>query len=164
MPWVLRDVPGAACPYVHASTQERRCSWPSRLELALGDTRGEFVQDWLVHEAAWVPLPGDDKRWPQEVKVELPAVVQIKDGRPGLELSPGTYRVSGAFLWDSLPEKLQVPAETGLLALKIRGEAVVFPQRDERGGCCGCRSGRRRAPRRTCSTSWCTAASPTRSR
>ncbi len=134
VPWVLRDVPGAACPYVHASTQERRCSWPSRLELALGDTRGEFVQDWLVHEAAWVPLPGDDKRWPQEVKVgELPAVVQIKDGRPGLELSPGTYRVSGAFLWDSLPEKLQVPAETGLLALKIRGEAVVFPQRDNAG-------------------------------
>jgi len=134
VPWVLRDVPGAACPYVHASTQERRCSWPSRLELALGDTRGEFVQDWLVHETAWVPLPGDDKRWPQEVKVgEQPAVVQIKDGRPGLELSPGTYRVSGAFLWDSLPEKLQVPAETGLLALKIRGEAVVFPQRDNAG-------------------------------
>ncbi len=68
---------------------------------------GEFVQDWLVHEAAWVLVPGDDgKRWPQEVKVgELPAVVQIGDGRPGLELSLGTYRVSGAFLWDSLPEK-----------------------------------------------------------
>ncbi len=134
VPWVLHDLPGAACPYVHASTQERRCSWPSRLELALDDLRGEFVQDWLVHETAWVPLPGDDKRWPQEVKVgELPAVVQIKDGRPGLELTPGTYRVSGVFLWDSLPEKLQVPAETGLLALKIRGEAVVFPQRDNAG-------------------------------
>ncbi|MBA3548601.1 MAG: hypothetical protein H0T76_19120, partial [Nannocystis sp.] len=131
---MLRDLAGAACPYVHASTQERRCSWPSRLELALDDLRGEFVQDWLVHETAWVPLPGDDKRWPQEVKIgELPAVVQIKDGRPGLELAPGTYRVSGAFLWDSLPEKLQVPAETGLLALKIRGESVVFPQRDNAG-------------------------------
>lgn len=160
VPWVLRDVPGAACPYVHASTQERRCSWPSRLELALDDTRGEFVQEWLVHETAWVPLPGDDKRWPQEVRVsevdgagpgpvagpvvarpglpprpglEATAVVQIKDGKPGLELTPGTYRVRGAFLWDSLPEKLQVPAETGLLALKIRGEAVVFPQRDNAG-------------------------------
>jgi len=134
VPWVLRDVPEAGCPYVHASTDERRCSWPSRLELALTDTRGEFVQDWLVHETAWVPLPGDDKRWPQEVKVgEQAAVVQIRDGRPGLELTPGAYRVSGAFLWDSLPEKLQVPAETGLLALKIRGEAVLFPQRDNAG-------------------------------
>jgi len=163
VPWVLQGVPGAACPYVHASTQEKRCSWPSRLELALEDTRGEFVQEWLVHETAWVPLPGDDKRWPQEVKVselsaaspvpvaaprpvwkpraapvaraslETTAVVQIKDGRPGLELTPGSYRISGAFLWDSLPEKLQVPAETGLLALKIRGEAVVFPQRDNAG-------------------------------
>ncbi len=161
VPWVLHDLPGAACPYVHASTQERRCSWPSRLELALDDGRGEFVQEWLVHETAWVPLPGDDKRWPQEVKVseltgpgpvavvrpglaprpapaprpglDATAVVQIKDGQPGLELTPGTYRVSGVFLWDSLPEKLQVPAETGLLALKIRGEAVVFPQRDNAG-------------------------------
>ncbi len=134
VPWVLRDVPGAACPYVHASTQERRCSWPSRLELALTDARGEFVQDWLVYEETWAPLPGDAERWPHEVKIgEAPAVVETRDGRPGVTLAPGSHRLSGTFLWDSLPEKLQVPAETGLLALKIRGEAVVFPQRDNAG-------------------------------
>lgn len=132
--WVLRDVKGAACPYVHATTDQRRCTWPSRLELGLTDTRGEFVQEWLVLERSWVPLPGDDERWPQEVTVgEGLAVVQVRDGKPGIELEPGLHRVQGVFLWDSLPEKVCVPAETGLLSLKIRGEAVGFPQRDNTG-------------------------------
>ena len=155
VPWVLRDATQLQCPYVHASSDLRRCAWPSRLELTLTDVRGEFVQDWLVYEPTWVPLPGDDKRWPQEVKLtarvtaepilvagkpvtplptEVLAVVQARDGMPGLELAPGSYRVTGAFQWDSLPEKLQVPGETGLLALKVRGEAVPFPQRDNAGG------------------------------
>ena len=132
--WVLHDARGAACPYVHASTDQKRCTWPSRLELALSDTRGDFVQEWLVLERSWVPLPGDDERWPQEVTVaDVLAVVQVRDGKPGIELEPGLYRVQGSFLWDSLPEKLCVPAETGLLSLKIRGEGVGFPQRDNAG-------------------------------
>ncbi|MBK9752571.1 MAG: hypothetical protein IPO88_03515 [Nannocystis sp.] len=134
VPWVLHDVAGSACPYIHATTDQRRCTWPSRLELALGDTRGEFVQEWLVLERSWVPLPGDDERWPQEVKVaDVLVVVQVKDGKPGIELEPGLHRVQGVFEWDSLPEKLCVPAETGLLALKVRSEAVAFPQRDNTG-------------------------------
>jgi hypothetical protein len=134
VPWVLQGATEVACPYVHASREQRRCAWPSRLELSLGDPRGEFVQEWQVYDRTWVPLPGDAQRWPQEVKVgdEL-AVVQAQDGRPGVELAPGTHRLTGAFQWDSLPEKLQVPAETGLLALKIRGEVVAFPQRDNTG-------------------------------
>ncbi len=132
--WVLHDARGAACPYVHASTDQKRCTWPSRLELALTDTRGDFVQEWLVLERGWVPLPGDDERWPQEVTVaDVLAVVQVRDGKPGIELEPGLYRVQGSFLWDSLPEKLCVPAETGLLSLKIRGDDVGFPQRDNTG-------------------------------
>jgi hypothetical protein len=155
VPWVLRDATQLQCPYVHASSELRRCAWPSRLELTLTDVRGEFVQEWVVYEPTWVPLPGDDKRWPQEVKLtprvtaepivvagkpvaaplpaEALAVVQARNGMPGLELAPGSYRVTGAFQWDSLPEKLQVPGETGLLALKVRGEAVAFPQRDNAG-------------------------------
>lgn len=158
VPWVLHGMTELNCPYVQTDTQQRRCAWPSRLELTLGDQRGEFVQEWLVYEAAWVPLPGDDQRWPQEVRLtaksppepvtpagakpggttpppttDSQAVVQVRDGQPGIELTPGAYRVSGAFLWDSLPEKLQVPAETGLLALKVRGEVVAFPQRDNTG-------------------------------
>lgn len=155
VPWVLQGATQLQCPYVHASSDQRRCAWPSRLELTLTDQRGEFVQEWLVYEPTWVPLPGDDQRWPQEVKLatrEAPtpivagakpttaplpadalAVVQARDGRPGLELAPGSYRITGAFQWDSLPEKLQVPGETGLLSLKVRGEAVAFPQRDNTG-------------------------------
>jgi len=133
VPWVLGDVESALCPYEPASS-ETRCAWPSRLDLALTDTRAEFSQQWLVYERGWVPLPGDDERWPQEVKVgDVLAVVQVEDGRPGLELGPGAHRVTGVFLWDTLPEKLAVPAETGLLSLTVRGEAVAFPQRDNDG-------------------------------
>jgi len=134
VPWVLRDVEAALCPYEPATATASRCAWPSRLELALTDTRGEFEQQWLVYEREWVPLPGDDERWPQDVKVDgALAVVQVLEGRPGIELDPGAYKVTGVFLWDTLPEKLEVPAETGLLSLKIRGEAVAFPQRDNSG-------------------------------
>ena len=134
IPWVLRDVEAALCPYEPASTSASRCAWPSRLDLTLTDTRGDFEQQWLVYERTWVPLPGDDERWPQDVKVgDALAVVQVHAGMPGLDLPPGTHRVTGVFLWDTLPEKLAVPTDTGLLTLKVRGEAVAFPQRDNDG-------------------------------
>ncbi len=134
VPWVLHDVEAASCPFEPSSSTDVRCVWPSRLELTLTDTHGELAQEWRIYERAWVPLPGDDERWPQEVKVgETLAVVQVYEGRPGIELEPGSYRVTGVFLWDSIPEKLTVPAETGLLTLKIRGEVVAFPQRDNDG-------------------------------
>lgn len=133
IPWVLQPVADAACPYEHTGS-ERRCAWPSRLSLDLGDQRGEFTQEWRVYARGFVPLPGDERRWPQEVEVDgQPAVVLSREGQPGLELEPGAYAIRGVFLWDSVPEKLAVPAETGLLSLKLRGESVAFPQRDAAG-------------------------------
>jgi hypothetical protein len=41
--------------------------------------------------------------------------------------------VSGRFAWDRLPEMLPVPASTGLLSLTLRGQAVLFPERDGSG-------------------------------
>src|SRR5205823_8010083 len=41
--------------------------------------------------------------------------------------------VSGRFAWSALPERLPVPADTGLLALSLRGRAVDFPYRDQAG-------------------------------
>lgn len=133
IPWVLQPLTDQACPYVHASS-ERRCMWPSQLELSLGDQRGEFVQRWQTYSEGLAPLPGDDRRWPQEVEVDgQPAVVVERDGRPAVRLAAGSHEVRGVFLWDSMPEKLAVPADTGLLSLKLRGEAVQFPRRDNDG-------------------------------
>lgn len=134
VPWVLQSMTERACPYVHASTSERRCAWPSQLELELTDERGSFAQRWQLYAKGVVPLPGDARRWPQDVEVDgQPAVVVLAAGRPAVELSPGAHRVTGAFLWDSMPEKLPVPAETGLLAVKLRGKPEAFPRRDNDG-------------------------------
>ncbi|MEZ4449359.1 MAG: hypothetical protein R3B09_07765 [Nannocystaceae bacterium] len=82
--WVLHDLPQARCPYLQGSTSERRCQWPSRLTLALGEKDGTFSQRWQVHERGWVPLPGDSERWPLNVEVDgASAVVIARSGVPG---------------------------------------------------------------------------------
>ncbi|MCB9700823.1 MAG: hypothetical protein H6711_02895 [Myxococcales bacterium] len=137
--WVLHDLPQARCPYLLGSTSERRCLWPSRLSLVIGEERGEFVQRWQVHERSWVALPGDAERWPQEVAIDgEPAVVVPRGGVPGVELAEGIHELRGVFLWDAMPERLRVPPETGLLDLTVReGEGpekvIAAPQREADG-------------------------------
>ncbi|HGG58087.1 MAG TPA: hypothetical protein ENK31_09860, partial [Nannocystis exedens] len=137
--WVLHDQPEASCPYLEGSTDARRCLWPSRLKLVLAEKEGTFEQRWQVHERAWVPLPGDAERWPFDVKVgEELMVVVARGGVPGIMLDPGVHEIRGVFLWDSMPERLLVPSETGLLELVLTqpgGEAEVIstPQRGADG-------------------------------
>src|SRR5215468_8204468 len=76
--WVLRGHEEAACPFFagaptadaggqqEEAAPERRCLWPSRLDLELADHGGRFGQDWMLYDEEWVPLPGDAKSWPQE--------------------------------------------------------------------------------------------------
>ncbi|MHB8877006.1 MAG: hypothetical protein ACYC8T_25195 [Myxococcaceae bacterium] len=81
-----------------------------------------------------MPLPGDDKRWPQDVKVNgQGAVVAPRGGVPSVFLPKGDPMVTGTFAWDSLPESVQIPAETGLLSLSVKGAAIALPNRDEQG-------------------------------
>ena len=137
--WVLHDLPQARCPYLQGSSEARRCQWPSNLSFVIADKRGSFEQRWQVHERGWVPLPGDAERWPQEVTVDGEAAVVIaRGGTPGVELTEGIHELRGVFLWDSMPERLQVPPETGLLELRITdaegGEKVLTaPQREADG-------------------------------
>ena len=50
-----------------------------------------------------------------------------------MRLLPGIHDVRGELVWDALPELLQIPAETGLLAVSQNGEPVAFPKRDAQG-------------------------------
>ena len=137
--WVLHDLPEARCPYLEGTTEARRCQWPSRLRLVLGEKEGTFEQRWQVHERAWVPLPGDAERWPLNVAIgEESVVVVAHGGVPGVMLEPGVHEIRGVFLWDSMPERLLVPPETGLLELVLaqaggEGEVVSSPQRGADG-------------------------------
>lgn len=127
--WVLRGYERQVCPFFNGRGNSE-CSWPGVLKLSLDENGGRFEQSWRVHAESRVRLPGGEQ-WPQEVRVDgAPAVV---GAGPSVLLKPGTHAVSGIFSWKRLPEQLEVPAETGLLALTVRGQAAAFPPRDDAG-------------------------------
>ncbi len=130
--WALWNTEESLCPFFQANSDAHRCEWPTRLTLSLDDRGGQFTQGWLLHVKRWVPLPGSDKRWPQAVKVdESPAPVAFHEDHPSVFLPIGVHTVTGTFVWNQLPESLPIPAETGLLALTVRGKRVEFPNRGD---------------------------------
>lgn len=131
--WALHGKADALCPTLHG-VGTMQCVWPSKLELGLEEKRGSFRQSWHVDARRWVPLPGNDKRWPLDVTVDNKRSVVIpQGGSPSVELEPGDHVVAGTFAWDSLPESLQIPSQTALLGLVLRGKAVDQPNRDAKG-------------------------------
>ena len=101
-------------PPLLGSAASRACAGPSELVLELGPHEGHFRQRWNVARRTFVALPGDAKRWPQDVRVDgsrVPAVE--RGGRVEIELDAGEHEASGVLRWDSLPEMLQIPMETG---------------------------------------------------
>ncbi len=136
--WVMRGHQHENCPFFlgaeDASTAGTQCSWPGRLALDLGEKDGRFRQEWTLEIPGFVPLPGEEKRWPQDLTVDgRPAAAVETGGAPGLWLSAGRHTLTGSFRWDSLPESLDVPQEVGIVALTVRGTAVPFPERDAGG-------------------------------
>lgn len=111
-----------------------RCAWPRHLEMSLEDSGGRFRQAWLVNLETWVPLPGNSRHWPGNVRVNgAPATVLEQKGGPAVLLPPGQQVVTGAFTWSALPEHLAVPPESGLLSLTVNRTAVDFPDLDSQG-------------------------------
>ena len=133
IPWALEGQEQAQCPVSTKGAAE--CTWPARLDLALDEKSGKFSQQWHVEAPSWVPLPGDAKRWPLEVKRggTTGATVIDRGGQPSVFLERGDHVLTGTFLWDTMPESLHVPKETGLLSLSLRGARVATPNRDAQG-------------------------------
>ena len=129
VPWVLRGHEERECPLLYPSPDSRRCGWPSRLTLALGDAGGEFVQTWRVYADSWLAVPGDARHWPQAARVDgEPALVVERDGIPCVRVGPGIHRLDGRFEWGQLPEALKLPADLGLLSLSVGGAVVDAPE------------------------------------
>ncbi len=134
MEWVLHGHEEERCPSLNSRGNQHRCRWPSQLQLQLTDKRGAFRFTWLMTTEAWAPLPGSIEHWPQEVQVDdQAALVAERDGRPSVYLTVGSHSVSGVFQWESLPESLLVPPDTGLVGLTINNKAIDFPRLDIKG-------------------------------
>ncbi len=84
--------------------------------------RGASPRSGSSSTRSTVPLPGAAKRWPQEVRADgKPVPVVSVGGRPSARLPAGRHTLTGIFRWDALPELLQIPPETGIVRLRLRG-------------------------------------------
>jgi hypothetical protein len=132
--WVLHDKADQRCPSDFNDPKIHRCWWPSRLSLDVGAQGGLFDQQVTVYAPAWVNLPGDESHWPESVSDadgNLPVVG--RNGRPSIRLDPGDYHIKGAFVWDRLPEILQVPASVAIVSLVVDGQEIAEPDLDADG-------------------------------
>ncbi|MBK8816768.1 MAG: hypothetical protein IPN42_15240 [Methylococcaceae bacterium] len=126
--WVLQDQPEFDCPFIYNSYEQKRCSWPSRLDLDFSATKGLFSISWNVYKENWITLPGDQKHWPQNVTANNKAVsVLDRNGIPSIKLTAGIYQIKGEFFWDTIPESLGIPVDSGLIGLIIKGETISTP-------------------------------------
>ena len=131
VPWALDEARDRVCPAVG---DEAVCLWPGRVALGLGASGGTFVLEAWADRPLFLPLPGDGRSWPQEVRLDgVAAPVVPRDGRPAVYLSAGRHRIEGRLLWSSLPDSLPVPRELALLDLALDGRPVTFPRREESG-------------------------------
>jgi len=129
--WVLEERPGQDCPFRFHSFSDKRCMWPSQLRLDLTRQKGRFASLWHAYGEGWVSLPGDNKHWPQKVSVNgKPALVMDRNGVPSVWLSASGkqgagFWINGEFYWDSIPDNLKLPGDTGLIDLSINGEGIA---------------------------------------
>jgi len=72
-----------------------------------------------------IQLPGDEKHWPQNVKVGgKDLLITDSSGTPFATLEQGKHIVTGGFVWHKLPKSLNVNPGTGIIELNVNGKAV----------------------------------------
>jgi hypothetical protein len=127
--WVLQDDKEPACPFIYDSYGEKRCSWPTQIQLDLSSEKGLFSMSSMVYQDSWISLPGDKIHWPLNVTVNgKPALVMEKDGTPSVKLSEGSpHQIKGEFLWAAIPEDLTIPDDIGLIELRVNGQTLPMP-------------------------------------
>ena len=133
--WVLHNQEGQLQCIPHYNDPEKLlCNWPTELKINLNNEGGDFSQSWQIHLESWVSLPGNNRQWPKDVKVDgNPTIVIHRDNSPKIKLQPGTYTVTGSFMWGRLPEYLQIPPQSALVSLVVNNSEIDFPNIDESG-------------------------------
>ncbi len=125
--WVLHDHPQTECP-VFYNELRHECVWPTRLELDIHRSGGQFSYQVEVLAPAWITLPGSDAHWPQKVTANQQAqMIATREGEPAVRLQSGRYEIRGEWQWAAPPQTLGIPALTGLLKLTRDGQRVEQP-------------------------------------
>ncbi|MFZ6743999.1 hypothetical protein ACO0LC_12275 [Undibacterium sp. JH2W] len=131
VPWALDGVDNLGCPQ-QGQADDKQCAWPGMLELKVQAQGASFNQELQVFRDTWVYLPGSALHWPQDVSVDGKAQpVMVRDDMPVVRLQRGSHKLTGRFIWGTVPEFLPLPASAALLRLELNGRLVSFPVRDE---------------------------------
>ncbi|MBN2719871.1 MAG: hypothetical protein JXR72_02085, partial [Proteobacteria bacterium] len=126
--WVLHGLEEQLCPPAFNNPGDRRCAWPSTLDLDLTGKGGRFRLEVTLFAPGWVALPGRPDLWPGDVMVgDRPGLVSFHQGGPAVFLEKGKDIITGTYSWNRLPESLPVPRENGLLNLTVEGREIPFP-------------------------------------
>lgn len=133
VPWVLKGQEKLICPFInktqYGQSQNHICAWPSTLDLAVKKHGAAFTQSWQVLSKSIIPLPGDNKNWPQSVTVDKKAVAVFShQGKPAVELVKGTYQIAGLFTWQNIPPSMAIPEQYAFVKLSINDQVVEFPK------------------------------------
>src|SRR5437016_1107451 len=96
--WVLHGYEQQLCPIPYNNGEAYFCVWPTSLEVVLDEQKAQFKLKSVNYIQGWIPLPGNNENWPQEVKVgEKLTPVGSQEGNPAIFLPPGEYTISGQF-------------------------------------------------------------------
>ncbi|MGV8038988.1 MAG: hypothetical protein AB2L07_02525 [Thermoanaerobaculaceae bacterium] len=135
VPPALRDWAG----WVLAGTEELRCTpaegqvvclWPGRLRLDVRDGGADFAFEVTAERRLAVPLPGGDRHWPQDVRVDgRAAPVLVHESQPVVRVERGPHEIAGRFAWSVPPDTLRVPPAVALVELTVAGRTVERPLR-----------------------------------
>ncbi|MEY2906598.1 MAG: hypothetical protein RLZZ408_1069 [Verrucomicrobiota bacterium] len=132
--WALWGLADKKSPTPYCDQENHLSFWPTRLGVTVGKDGGSFEVSVTVFAPSWVALPGGAEVWPLSVSLDERAVPVVEHEKmPSLYLQPGTHRIAGKFVWDSLPQRLSVPREIGLLDLTLEGKPVETPLWDAKG-------------------------------
>jgi hypothetical protein len=132
--WALWNERDLASPSPYHDPKQALRVWPSQLTLDVRKAGGRFDVAVTVFNEAWLPLPGDGGMWPVDVTADgAPLPVVEHQGKPALKLPAGDHRIAGAWRWQGVPQRIAVPAEIGILALRVEGTAVESPVWDSQG-------------------------------
>ena len=131
--WVLKDNEKLSCPFInqtdYANQNNHICAWPSVLDIKVSQQGAEFQQSWEVLSKSVVPLLGNNKYWPNEVKVNgKKAAILDQNSQPVIELEKGKYRVTGKLNWQQMPSNISLPSQIALVNLSINGQPINFPK------------------------------------
>lgn len=135
VPWVMERDKTRECALVG---YEKRCIWYGPLQLELNSDKGSFQLSVQLDAPGVVQIPGDDRTWPSDVKVngkggDQRAVVLNRNSRAEIELGKGSYKISGSFSWREIPASIVVAPATLNVLMTINGKNVNGMKREGDG-------------------------------